>query len=189
MIFGVAPSIVLLFAASIFAAPTTLPLSSVVTPSTSTSLPSPNYRQSFNHPLSLAIAIRSAPEPSQTNPHNQDNFRSTTAQRNMLIALSTIGGSITLGFLVAIIRCICRYKHPPKRDRVAEAIERYSLQCEMEELARNPYALRPSHREPAPPYIRPPSYSGPLHLEGTARSDSILLPNPPSSSGFPITLS
>ena len=86
----------------------------------------------------------------------------------MLIALSTVGGSITLAFVIAIIRCISRYKHPPKRDRIAEAVERHNLQSEMEELARNPYALRrPSHREPAPPYIPPPSYSDPLLREGS----------------------
>jgi hypothetical protein len=72
--------------------------------------------------------------------------------------LEAIGSAIALGFLIALFRCAYRYKSPPKRDHVAEDIERRNLRREMEELERNRLFAR--LHEPVPLYSpQPPSYA------------------------------
>lgn len=155
-----------LFFDSILAVPTGSCLHAVAPPAPS--LPNRRNPSSFpthdcSHKSIPPIRLES-PHPSPSPKNQQDKSRSKTSQRNAIIAVSTIGGTFVLCFLLALVRCISRYKRPPKRDRIAEAIDRHNLQREMEELAFDPHALRrPSARDPAPPYIpRPPSYSEPL---------------------------
>lgn len=185
----------------ILAVPTTSCLHAVAHPAE----PSlPNRRNTHSFPIHdcsqksiqpLVIRLESPhPEPSSITPKNlQDKSRTKSSQRNAIIAISTIGGTFVLCFLLALVRCACRYKRPPKRDRIAEAIERDNLQREMEQLARDPHALRqPLVREPAPPYIpRPPSYSETLSESlprvGTDRNVQPPTMNSPSSLGVPIT--
>ncbi|KAJ3511950.1 hypothetical protein NLJ89_g3804 [Agrocybe chaxingu] len=81
-------------------------------------------------------------------------------QRPIIIAFEVLGGLAGAAILFFIGRCLYNYKKAPKRDRIAEILQRHHLEREMEELERNPLALRrTSIQEPAPPYFpRPPSY-------------------------------
>jgi len=183
MLFGF--SVVLLLASFILAAPTTsvhspvAPLShSSRTSSHSLSTQRPHSTLTIYRPFPLTIGPQSSltefPEPSRTRKADDDQSVRETAQRNATITLGVIAGTVILGFLVAIFRCMYKYKRPPKRDRIAEVLQRHNLQCEMEELERNPYALRrTSLREPAPPYLpRPPSYSESV-MEGLQREGNV----------------
>ncbi|CAA7259636.1 unnamed protein product [Cyclocybe aegerita] len=82
-------------------------------------------------------------------------------QRPIIIAFEVLGGIAGAAVLFFIGRCLYNYKKTPKRDRIAEILQRHHLEREMEELERNPRALRrTSIQEPAPPYFpRPPSYN------------------------------
>ena len=95
--------------------------------------------------------------PWQSNPATDRRRRTNPAT----IFLAAFGGVIGLGLFLGLIRCLYNYSKTPRRDRISGVLNRYRLQRELEELERNPFALRhPSLREPAPPYIpKPPSYT------------------------------
>lgn len=132
------------------------------------------------------------PEPLRTS-HKPEDSRRQASQRDVSITLGAIAGTFLFGFLLAIFRCIYRYKRPPKRDRIAEVLQRHNLHCEMQELERNPFAFRrPSLREPAPPYFpRPPSYADSvvaleiLHREENDSTSSLTRNLPLDSSHSP----
>ena len=92
--------------------------------------------------------------------------RFQTNQRPLNIAFEVLGGILAAGMLLGFLRCCYNYRKTPRRDRIADILHRHHLQRELEELERNPAALRrPSLREPAPPYFpRPPSYE---HMNST----------------------
>jgi hypothetical protein len=91
-------------------------------------------------------------------PHRTDRFQAN--QRPLNISFEVLGGILATGMLLGFLRCCFNYRKTPRRDRIADILHRHHLQRELEELERNPVALRrPSLREPAPPYFpRPPSY-------------------------------
>ena len=83
-----------------------------------------------------------------------------SGQKPIFVVFEVLGGLLASGLLLGLGRCCYQYKKAPKRDRIAEVLNRHNLQRELEELERNPQILRrPSLREPAPPYYpAPPSY-------------------------------
>jgi hypothetical protein len=93
-----------------------------------------------------------------TNPAtNQRTSNNTTA-----IFFEVFGGLVGFVLILGLTRCLYNYSKTPPRDRISAVVNRHQLQREMEELERNPLALRrASLREPAPPpYVpKPPSYS------------------------------
>jgi len=101
--------------------------------------------------------------PSTTNPvHTKasGSHRFQSNQKPIYIAFEVLGGILATGMLFGFLRCCYNYRKTPRRDRIADILHRHNLQRELEELERNPVALRrPFLREPAPPYFpRPPSY-------------------------------
>lgn len=88
----------------------------------------------------------------------------------MVTVLGAIGSAVALAFLIALFRCAYRYKSPPKRDRIAEDIERHNLRREMEALERNRLARL---HEPVPLYSpQPPSYAEAVGREIQTEHDS-----------------
>lgn len=83
---------------------------------------------------------------------------------SIAIIFEVIAGIIAFGVIVSLTRCFYIYKRTPKRDRIAEVLNRHHLQRELAELGHNSIIIRrPSLREPAPPYFpRPPSYDATL---------------------------
>lgn len=77
------------------------------------------------------------------------------------IFFEVFGAVIGFVLVLGLTRCLYNYHKTPPPDRISGVVNRYHLQRELEELERNPFALRrPSLRDPAPPYIpKPPSYS------------------------------
>jgi hypothetical protein len=96
------------------------------------------------------------PTPWQTNPANRRRHVNPAA-----IFLAIFGSVVGFGLFLGLTRCLYNYSKTPPRDRISGVMNRYQLQRELEELERNPFALRrTSLREPAPPYIpKPPSYT------------------------------
>jgi len=169
MCYATATAVLLLLIIPLLAAPTSS--SHLVIPShppiTYTSL---SHSFSFNLHHSVNPSHTLPRPPAGTNPPHQVISSSSPyeqdpnvqqRQKKLIIGLGIIAGFVSFGFLGCVIRCMHKYKAPPKRDRIAEVLQRHNLQCELEELERNPYALRRlSLREPAPPYSpRPPSYT------------------------------
>ncbi len=114
---------------------------------------SPPYNVIAIGNLSLPIDTPVFPSRSQ----QPENAQVVRHRRIMATVLEAIGSAIVLGFLIALVRCTYRYKSPPKRDQIAEDIERRNLRREMEELERNRLARL---HEPVPPYSpQPPSYA------------------------------
>ncbi|PPQ63430.1 hypothetical protein CVT24_004940 [Panaeolus cyanescens] len=105
---------------------------------------------------------RPRPRPSGTNPpshvpHRDRDRNSRFAQKPIAIVFEVLAGLVGLAILITVLRCLYKYNRAPKRDRIAEVLSRHNLQRELEELERNPLALRrESLREPAPPYFPPP---------------------------------
>jgi hypothetical protein len=161
----------LLMIPSIFAAPTSS--SYLATPShppiesspahTSLSLSFSSSHHHSTHTASRPPPHFNTPAPASPSTYELDpeGLQVQQRQKKLAIALGVVAGFVSFGFLACIIRCLCRYKAPPKRDRIAEILQRHNLQCELEELERHPHVLRrPSLRDPAPPYSpRPPSYT------------------------------
>ena len=81
-------------------------------------------------------------------------------QEPIFVVFEVLGGLLALGFFLCLGRCYYQYRKAPKRDRIAEVLNRHHLQRELEELERNPQILRRrSIHDPAPPYCpAPPSY-------------------------------
>lgn len=98
--------------------------------------------------------------PPDPEPGNFNRPHPRARQKPILIVFEVLGGLVALFLLLGLLRCCYQYKKAPKRDRIAEVLNRHRLQRELEELERNPHILRrPSLREPAPPYYpAPPSY-------------------------------
>ena len=98
-----------------------------------------------------------------------------SGQEPIFVAFEVVGGLLALGFLLCFGRCCYQYRKAPKRDRIAEVLNRHHLQRELEELGRNPQILRRlSLHEPAPPYgPDPPSYevTPPPIITGTNYTD------------------
>lgn len=100
--------------------------------------------------------------------HTEDPLHAVHPHRSspasIAIIFEVLGGIIAFGVIVSLTRCFYIYKRTPKRDRIAEVLNRHHLQRELAELGRNPVIIRhPSLREPAPPYCpRPPSYDAAL---------------------------
>ncbi|KAF8974169.1 hypothetical protein BDZ97DRAFT_1911383 [Flammula alnicola] len=97
--------------------------------------------------------------------HTRDPFQgpshaSQPSQKPISIVFEVLGGLFAVALLLGFLRCFHNYRKTPHRDRIADILQRHQLHRELEELERNPAALRrPSLREPAPPYFpRPPSY-------------------------------
>ena len=103
-----------------------------------------------NHPF--------VPFPTGATQPSQDSQQS--GQKPIFIVFEVLGGLLALGLLLGLGRCCYQYRKAPKRDRIAEVLNRHNLQRELEELERNPQILRRlSLRDPAPPYYpAPPSY-------------------------------
>ena len=97
------------------------------------------------------------PTPRQSSPATGRRRRTNP----IAIFLAVFGGLVGFGLFLGLTRCIYNYSKTPPRDRISGVLNRYHLQRELEEIERNPFALRrPSPREPAPPYIpKPPSYT------------------------------
>lgn len=83
---------------------------------------------------------------------------------SIAIIFEVLAGIIAFGVIVSLTRCFYVYKKTPKRDRIAEVLNRHHLQRELAQLEGNSIIIRrPSLREPAPPYFpRPPSYDAAL---------------------------
>lgn len=83
---------------------------------------------------------------------------------SIAIIFGVLAGTIAFGVIVSLTRCFYMYKKTPKRDRIAEVLNRHHLQRELAQLEGNSIIIRrPSLREPAPPYFpRPPSYDAAL---------------------------
>lgn len=81
-------------------------------------------------------------------------------QKPIFIVFEILAGLLASGLLLCCGRCCYQYKRAPKRDRIAEVLNRHNLQREMAGLELSPQILRrASLREPAPPYYpAPPSY-------------------------------
>jgi hypothetical protein len=123
-------------------------------------------------------------------PPSQDSQQS--GQKPIFVVFEVLGGLLALGLLLGLGRCCYQYRKAPKRDRIAEVLNRHNLQRELEELERNPQILRRlSLREPAPPYYpAPPSYevtSSPI-IAGTNYTDMDTHDIPSSSSPQPSIL-
>lgn len=123
--------------------------------------------------------------------------RFQTNQRPLNIAFEVLGGILAAGMLLGFLRCCYNYRKTPRRDRIADILHRHHLQRELEELERNPAALRrPSLREPAPPYFpRPPSYehmnsthqgTAPHRVDYSAVPTYSPPPSPPMSQRIPL---
>lgn len=108
-------------------------------------LPTPHSRP-ITHPRPTGIFH--TPTPANSN------------QSTIAIVFEVLGGLVGLAILYSFFRCCNNYRNTPRRDRIADVLQRHQLQRELEEIERNPAILRrPSLREPAPPYFpRPPSY-------------------------------
>ncbi|KAF8812312.1 hypothetical protein BYT27DRAFT_7132765 [Phlegmacium glaucopus] len=91
---------------------------------------------------------------------NSNRRHARPGQKPIFIVFEVLGGLVASILLLGLLRCCYQYNKAPKRDRIAEVLNRHHLQRELEELERNPHILRrPSLREPAPPYFpAPPSY-------------------------------
>jgi hypothetical protein len=101
----------------------------------------------------------------------------------VVIMFSVLGGLMVLGLFVALGRCVAARKRGPKRDRIAEVMERHRLQQELAHLNRNSFFSVPAPPEPAPPYYPPPptyDASGASVIHSTHRNGYINL-----SSGSP----
>lgn len=98
--------------------------------------------------------------PFQTRPAAPSQDSQQSGQKAIFVVFEVLGGLLALGLFLCIGRCCYQYRKAPKRDRIAEVLNRHNLQRELEELERNPQILRRlSLREPAPPYYpAPPSY-------------------------------
>lgn len=114
------------------------------------------------HPVPITSTF--FPRPTRTNdpvvPFHSPSSRHS-GQEPIVVVFEVLGGVLALGFLLCLGRCCYQYRKAPKRDRIAEVLNRHHLQRELEELGRNPEILRRRHSlcEPAPPYCpAPPSY-------------------------------
>jgi hypothetical protein len=98
--------------------------------------------------------------PFQTGPPAPSQDSQQSGQKTIFVVFEVLGGLLALGLFLCLGRCCYQYRKAPKRDRIAEVLNRHNLQRELEELERNPQILRRlSLREPAPPYYpAPPSY-------------------------------
>lgn len=63
---------------------------------------------------------------------------------------AVLGGLAGVAVLLSLARCIYTYQQQPKRDRIAEVVERHRIQREMEELAHEEFS-RTEGRPPSPP--------------------------------------
>ncbi|KAJ2916445.1 hypothetical protein MD484_g3987, partial [Candolleomyces efflorescens] len=111
----------------------------------------------------------------------------------VVIMFSVLGGLMALGLLVALGRCIAARKRGPKRDRIAEVMERHRLHQELDHLNRNSFFSVPAHHdpEPAPPYYPPPptyDASGASVIHSTHRNGYINLSSgsPPPGQSAPL---
>ncbi|KAF9006513.1 hypothetical protein BDQ17DRAFT_287977 [Cyathus striatus] len=79
-------------------------------------------------------------------------------QKPITIVFEVLGGAVGLAFLLGFLRCCYVYQRTPKRDRIAAVLSRHQLERELQELERNPTALRRRSfiLDPAPPYFPPP---------------------------------
>ncbi|KAF5321214.1 hypothetical protein D9619_000494 [Psilocybe cf. subviscida] len=114
-------------------------------------------------PLPNPTRTRNPPPPPFTGIPDKHPVNNHSGQRPIAIAFEVLGGVFAGLLLLSFLRCCNNYRKTPRRDRIAEIVHRHNLQRELEELERNPRALRrPSLPEPAPPYFpRPPSYDTP----------------------------
>ncbi|KDR83889.1 hypothetical protein GALMADRAFT_133286 [Galerina marginata CBS 339.88] len=110
------------------------------------------------------------------------------SQKPISIAFEVLGGLFASLIFFSVVRCCYNYKKTPHRDRIADILHRHNLQRELEELERNPAAIRrPSLREPAPPYFpRPPSYDEmvppqPVRTAPHAEYSAVSMYSPPPS--------
>lgn len=112
-----------------------------------------------------------------------------SGQKPIFVVFEVLGGLLASGLLLGLGRCCYQYRKAPKRDRIAEVLNRHNLQRELEELERNPQILRRlSLREPAPPYYpAPPSYEV-TSSPGTNYTDMGTHNLPSSSSSQPSIL-
>ncbi|KAF5333563.1 hypothetical protein D9611_002589 [Ephemerocybe angulata] len=67
-----------------------------------------------------------------------------------------LGGAVFVGMLIALTRFIHVHLRAPKRDRMAEVLERRQVQQEIWDIQRQSVMIRPNYFEPAPPYFPPP---------------------------------
>lgn len=138
-----------------------------------------SHPTSLSHPTFLSGPTRTnLPVPFHTGatPQSQDSQQS--GQKPIFVVFEVLGGLLASGLLIGLGRCCYQYRNTPKRDRIAEVVNRHNLQRELEEIERNPQILRRhlnSLREPAPPYYpAPPSYevtSSPTIIAGTNYAD------------------
>ncbi|TDL29235.1 hypothetical protein BD410DRAFT_892572 [Rickenella mellea] len=76
------------------------------------------------------------------------------------ILFSAIGGVVGLAVVLALLRCLYKYKRTPHRDRIAALLDRHRLDRELREMeeeritGHRPGVIVP----PPPPYICAPNY-------------------------------
>ncbi|RXW21967.1 hypothetical protein EST38_g3910 [Candolleomyces aberdarensis] len=110
----------------------------------------------------------------------------------VIIMFSVLGGLVVLGLFIALGRCIAARKRGPKRDRIAEVMERHRLQQELAHLNRNSFFGVPAHSDPAPAYYPPPptyDASGASVIHSTHRNGYIGLSSGSPPPGQPTPLS
>ncbi|KAF9534779.1 hypothetical protein CPB83DRAFT_888745 [Crepidotus variabilis] len=141
---------------------------------------------SGSHRASLTAAQALQPSHSSRPRHHGVNKEQHRTQQSLITALAVIGGLAAFIFFIAILRCSIKFKKAPKRDRIAEIVQRHNLDCEMGILERNTLGIRRfSPQEPAPPYTpRPPSYSQ-ANSSSSAPSDTLDNDQPTRSPTIP----
>lgn len=126
----------------------------------------------FTHHRTRTITIA----PTAIDERPRDERRSS--QKPIVIVFEVLGGLIGLAVIISCLRCCYVYNKTPKRDRIAAVLHRHQLERELEELERNPLALRRSPTgDPVPPYFPPPpTYETVTSTNSTA--------TPPQRSGY-----
>ncbi|KIK06829.1 hypothetical protein K443DRAFT_674114 [Laccaria amethystina LaAM-08-1] len=157
--------------------------------SSSTSFRTPIHTRPTSAVLSFKTTQPSIPIHTEQPLHVVHPHRSSPA--SIAVIFEVLAGIIAFGVIVSLTRCFYIYKKTPKRDRIAEVLNRHHLQRELAELERNPITIRrPSLREPAPPYFpRPPSYdaalTAPVSPPQQAEYEELGTTSPPHSPHFP----
>ncbi|TFK55581.1 hypothetical protein OE88DRAFT_1651955 [Heliocybe sulcata] len=120
--------------------PVSAPSSNHTTPITMTRVPAPIVT---NHP----------PNPQMPHPSPRPDRNLPRGPSAGVIVGAALGSLASIIVLASFARCLYTWRKQPDRDRIAEVVDRYQVQREMEEMAREDLeALRESvRRAPSPP--------------------------------------